>query len=131
MKFKLFLIILAAATFGLAGCSESSTGAGSHTFFGTWTEVKYWDSIRILEKNNELIEEKRGYIFREDGTMVERAQASFCGRPGYYKNYDGIWEKISNKILDIHVGCWDGETNYRLSVESVNENSMRLIYKKQ
>lgn len=131
MKFKIFLLILAAAMVGLACCSENSADTDDHSFIGTWTEVKYEDSIRILEKNNQLIEEKRGYIFREDGMMVERSQASFCGRPGYYKNYDGAWERIGDKMLDVRVGCWDGETQYKLELIYVRSDEMKVVRHKE
>ena len=69
------------------------------------------------------------YRFNADGTLVERNISGWCATPPVsYSNYQGNWTIQNDTLINVNVNYYDGERNYKLEIEEVNANSLKLIY---
>lgn len=54
--------------------------------------------------------------------------AGWCGTPPIsYSDYPGTWTILNDTLVEINVGYWGGTTIYKLDVESVSENSLKVV----
>lgn len=94
---------------------------------GTWNFSVYQDNIAVYTRSLEF-SENHAYKFNPNGTLLERKIAGFCGTPPIsYTNYDGSWTILNDTLLEINSEYWGGTTLYKLDVESVSENSLKVI----
>ncbi len=96
---------------------------------GTWVLSGYQDSLSIMVRNDSLMQNNYGFIFKKDHTFIERKNAGWCGTPPiFYDNFNGKWTKISNQLLDIQVDFWGGQTNYKIEIISFLKDTLKIHY---
>jgi hypothetical protein len=95
---------------------------------GIWNYSVYQDNSDVFTRSNEFIND-HCYQFNADGTLLERKNSGWCGTPPVsYADYAGTWTLLNDTLINVVVGYWGGTTTYMLDVESVTENSLKVIY---
>jgi hypothetical protein len=85
--------------------------------------------ISVLLRNPGLDSSKYGYIFLNEGKLIERKNSGWCGTPPIsYANFPGTWEFVSDSLLEINVAYWGGMTDYALKIVSVGRVELKLRY---
>ena len=73
--------------------------------------------------------DNHAYKFIDDGTVIERQNAGFCGTPPItYTDNTGTWTIINDNLIRIKVPYWGGTLNYRLEIVSLDETTLKVIY---
>ena len=125
---KLFLLLIFVGTL-LLSCNKDEIGIDKdNLLIGVWNFSDYQGNTNIYQRSHEFTN-KNCYQFNNDGTLIERKNAGFCGTPPVtYSDYEGIWSILNDTLIEINVGYWGGSTIYQLDIESVNINSLEVQF---
>jgi hypothetical protein len=94
---------------------------------GTWDYSGYLDNTSIFTRSEEFIN-NHCYRFNPDGSLTERNYAGFCATPPVsYSDYQGSWTILNDTLISVNVGYWGGTMTYKLDIESVNSNTLKLV----
>ena len=126
-------IILSLIIILLASCEtfdETTELLGENVdIVGTWAEAGYEDDITLLNRVEELDQDKYGFIIEADGKFTERKNAGWCGTPPiYYDNFEGQWVAKTDSLLEITVGFWGGTMTYKMHIVSLSSDELRVRY---
>jgi hypothetical protein len=116
----------------LFSCQKFETGTGTgidkdNLLIGVWNFSVYQDDAVVYTRSTGFAD-CYGYKFDTDGTLTERKNSGFCGTPPItYADYDGSWTIVNDTLISVNVGYWGGTSYYRLDIESVTENSLKVI----
>jgi len=92
---------------------------------GIWNYSDFQDNMWIYTRNLEFID-NHCYEFKNDGTLIERKNAGWCGTPPItYADYPGTWSLLNDTIVQIEVGYWGGTASYKLDIESVDSKFLK------
>ena len=98
----------------------------NNLIIGTWNYAGYLNNVSIYARNLDF-SNNHCYRFNSDGTLVERNISGWCATPPVsYDNYDGTWAIINDKVIQINVEYWGGMRTYRLDINSVNRDSLKI-----
>lgn len=128
MKNLLFILI---STLLLINCQNSISPLdnSNEPFIGTWVEKEFLTDVRILERTVQLMEDKGGYTFNKDNTLIDRKNSGWCGTPPIsYANFNGTWIKVGDDRLRIISEYWGGIDTTEVQIVSVNESELKLKY---
>ena len=123
------LIIIGTLLFISIGCSKDNIQVDSdNLLIGVWKYSDFNNNDNIYIRSNEFIE-NHCYKFNSDGTMTERKNSGWCGTPPItYADYLGKWNIINDTLIQINVGYWGGTTKYKLDIQSVDSNILKVSY---
>lgn len=94
---------------------------------GIWNYSGQDENATVFTRSQELAN-SFCYRFNADGTLIERNISGFCGTPPVsYTNYQGNWTMLNDTLIKVEVIYYDGNRNYKLDIESINTNSLKLI----
>jgi hypothetical protein len=94
---------------------------------GIWNYSNYQDNASIFSRSQEF-SDNHCYKFNSDGTLIERKNAGWCGTPPIsYADYPGTWTVLNDTLIQINVGYWGGSMSYRLDIESVRSDSLKVV----
>ena len=94
---------------------------------GVWINDGFMDDITIYKRSNEFTN-NYCYLFKSDGTLTERQNAGWCGTPPIsYADYEGTWEIANDTLIRITAGSWNGDRSYRLDIELVNSEELKVV----
>jgi len=94
---------------------------------GVWNFSDYENDIQVFKRSQEF-SDCHCYKFNSGGTLIERKNAGWCGTPPVsYADYQGTWEILSDTLIKINVGYWGGLSTYKLDIETVSSESLRII----
>ena len=94
---------------------------------GVWINDGYKDDVTIYKRSDEFTD-NYCYLFKSDGTLTERQNEGWCGTPPItYADYEGTWEIMNDTLISITVGSWNGDRSYRLDIESVDPEVLKVI----
>jgi hypothetical protein len=94
---------------------------------GIWNYSDYKDDVSIFIRSQEFTD-NHCYKFNPGGTLIERKNSGWCGTPPIsYADYQGTWEILHDTLMLINVGYWDGLISYKLDIESVSSDSLKVI----
>ena len=118
----LFLVLTASA------CTKERLPVNyDNLLLGTWYFSEYVIDISVYKRTASIPDDKPGFIFSEDGTLNQRKNVGWCGTPPVsYGNYDGTWKMLSDTLMQVKVGYWEGIESFNIDLESVNEELLRL-----
>jgi hypothetical protein len=129
-----FLFFLAAAfLISFSSCKEELTAPdSSQRLVGSWV-LKGYDNedpnITVLQRSAGLDSSSGGFIFYNDGRLLERKNAGWCGTPPIsYANFPGTWVMDSDSLIKINAGYWGGMTDYALKIISLDLFQLKVIY---
>jgi len=93
---------------------------------GIWNYSDFQDNMFIYTRNLEFID-NHCYEFKDDGTLIERKNAGWCGTPPItYADYQGTWTHLNDTLIQIEVGYWGGSVSYKLDIESVDSKFLKV-----
>jgi hypothetical protein len=93
---------------------------------GVWNYADYQQNTMVYARQKEFTRNP-GYKFNADGTLLERKNAGWCGTPPIsYADYTGTWTILNDTLIQIKDGYWGGTTDYRIDIESVTEDSLKI-----
>jgi hypothetical protein len=125
------LLIVVAMSF-LSACNKTDESTipvdSSNLLLGIWVNSQYVDTAIVMTRSLNFMDSSDGYEFKTDGTLIQRANAGWCGTPPIsYANYTGTWSQMPDKTIFIETEYWDGSTSFSLEIIQVNES--QLIYR--
>jgi hypothetical protein len=99
----------------------------NNLLIGTWDYAGYQDNSSIFTRSEEF-NNNHCYRFNADGTLTERNLSGWCATPPVsYSDYLGSWTVLNDTLISVNVGYWGGTMTYKLDIESVNSNTLKLI----
>jgi hypothetical protein len=94
---------------------------------GIWNFSEYDNDIQVFKRSQEF-SDCHGYKFSSGRTLVERKNSGWCGTPPVsYADYEGTWEILNDTLIKINVGYWGGSMIYKLDIESVSAETLRIV----
>jgi hypothetical protein len=113
---------------GLFSCQKNELKIDpEHPLIGLWNLSEYQDNMVVYSRQNEF-KDNPGINFHADGTLTVRQNSGWCGTPPVsYANYEGSWSTLNDTLLQVSAGYWGGTLNYRVDVESVTADSLKVI----
>jgi hypothetical protein len=123
------LITICTLFFIFIGCSKDNIQIDpDNLLIGVWNYSDFNNNDNIYIRNNEFVD-NHCYKFNSDGTMIERKNSGWCGTPPItYADYSGTWNIINDTLIQISVGYWGGTTQYKLDIQSVDSNALKVSY---
>ena len=123
------LIIICTLLFIALGCSKDNIQIDpDNLLIGVWNYSDFNNNDNIYIRSNEFIE-NHCYKFNSDGTMTEKKNSGWCGTPPIsYADYPGTWNIINDTLIQISVGYWGGITKYKLDIQSLDSNVLKVSY---
>lgn len=95
---------------------------------GIWIYSDFQDNTAIYIRDQEFVD-NHCYKFSSDGTLNERKNSGWCGTPPIsYADYTGSWSVLNDTLIQIKVGYWGGTMSYKLDIESVSVDSLKVQY---
>ena len=107
--FALVVLFLA-----MVGCEKSDVATNNHNIVGCWINPVYMDNVEgkliyHYERSKKLTDNSGGIKFLYDGTLINRANAGWCGTPPItYSNFSGNWQIQENGDIVIDATYWGG-----------------------
>ena len=101
------------------------------TFIGCWTHpvhTYHADGKRFVlyERANTLSADSESIEFLENGSLIERKNAGFCGTPPVsYANYSGNWH-VQNGNIIIDVAYWGGMEHRNCIVIEITGTALQM-----
>jgi len=113
-----------------SGCEEDGiTVEDVDGLRGTWVRSGYEDSVRVMVKSDQLVEDEYGFRIGLEGRFTERKISGACATPPVqYENYDGWWKKRNDSLLHIQVGYWGGTMKYDLRIRYLHGDTLKVQY---
>ncbi|MCL1933814.1 MAG: hypothetical protein FWF53_08425 [Candidatus Azobacteroides sp.] len=129
LTISLFVVLYMVMT----GCdkSEVNTEVNTGLTAGHWIRPTYTDNSDgktyiSYEKSDTFSVNSEGIQFLNDGTLIERKNASFCGTPPIiYADYSGNW-LIQNDSVIIDVAYWGGMEHRVWKIIRVTNASLKI-----
>jgi hypothetical protein len=129
MKKIAFLMVLVLVFSCEKDLMEADALGNNADIVGTWIEQGYEDDVLWLDRSEKLDPSKYGFTIKEDGTFIEHKNAGWCATPPIsYENFDGIWEALSDTLMEITVGYWGGTMTYQIRIVSLDKDNLAIRY---
>jgi hypothetical protein len=101
---------------------------GQEFLVGKWTNLEFSESGFSMEKTNNIPPNTYGFVFNSNGTLVHRANSSFCGTPPIStQDFSGKWTVIGDLIL-IEVAFWGGTNLQEWKVTHTTDNKVQVEF---
>ena len=116
-KFLKYSVVLLFISVCLSSCEKDNDDNNivlSQDITGCWINPEYKEdsegkSIMRYEKTKSLPNNSYGVEFFDEGKLIERKSAGWCGTPPVtYTNYQGNWQVQENGDIKIDVAYWGG-----------------------
>lgn len=127
MKKKLVLLSIVLL---IAACEKDNIKVDpNNPLLGNWVNYGYEDQNQVLKRSISLEEDKPGFVFCADGTFIERNISGWCATPPVsYSNYRGTFSFVEDDLIHVNVEYWGGMRDYYLSIISLSESEMKVLY---
>ena len=112
------------------GCEDREpVSPGKNRIAGTWTRERYEHPVTVLSRQEKLQKDNYGFSLLKTGIFVERKNSGPCATPPInYSDYKGTWHRKNDSLITIIVGYWGGRMKYNLEIESIAEDTLKIIY---
>ena len=123
---KHFIYIAALLLILIAACERNPlyVDGVAGELVGTWIDMDYVDTLYTYHRASHIPDDYPGWSFKEDGTLMNRANAGFCGTPPIsYADYTGEWSE-SDSIIDISVQFWGGTMLLKWKIMEITESEL-------
>jgi hypothetical protein len=98
----------------------------NNLLIGTWKYAGNDNNISVYSRSLDF-SDNHCYKFNSDGTLVERNISGWCATPPVsYANYDGTWTILNGTLIQIHVAYWGGTRDFRIGINSVDRDSLKI-----
>ncbi len=113
------------------GCSKHDDKVltnSSELYVGTWVNSQFTDSVYIISRSNDFVDNQDGFRINADGTFVQRINSGGCATPPIsYANYPGSWTLFPDNTLFIESENWRGVISFEIEIVEVDKDKM--VYK--
>jgi hypothetical protein len=93
---------------------------------GTWTNLQYNENGFSMERTNQLKENTYGFIFQDNGKLVNRSNSGFCGTPPIVtQDFSGKW-KVEGDVLKLEMDFWGGKIIQEWRISSASSRSVTI-----
>jgi hypothetical protein len=124
---QIYLLVVFLITLFSSCTKEDIKNDADNLLIGTWDYSDYKNDVSIFIRSQEFTD-NHCYRFNNGGTLIERKNSGWCGTPPIsYADYQGTWEILDDTLILINVGYWDGLISYKLDIESVSSDSLKVI----
>jgi hypothetical protein len=130
---KKILLITLLSIFTLTGCQEDVpvTIPIDGTLVGCWIKPQYLDEINghtvISYQKDKALDAEYGFQFLDNGTLIERANAGFCGTPPVsYDNFDGTYQLVDKQTITIDVAFWGGRNKQTWHIIALTNTTLTI-----
>ncbi len=123
-----FILSVLLVSFLSVSCSKDEIKIDpDNLLLGTWNYSEYQNDASVFIRSSEFANNP-GYKFSSDGTLVERKNTGWCGTPPVsYGDYTGTWSVLNDTLIEINTTYWGGEITYKLDIQSVNSNTLKVV----
>ena len=123
-----FILSVLLVSFLSVSCSKDEIEIDpDNLLLGTWNYSEYQNDASVFIRSSEFANNP-GYKFSSDGTLVERKNTGWCGTPPVsYGDYTGTWSVLNDTLIEINTTYWGGEITYKLDIQSVNSNTLKVV----
>jgi hypothetical protein len=127
MNKSLLILILIFSLFSFCTKDEIKINPND-PLIGIWDFSEYQDNAIIFTRSQVFID-NYCYKFNSDGTLIERNIAGRCATPPVsYTDYRGRWTILNDTLIHLDVNYFDISGTYKLDIEAVTLNSLKIIY---
>ena len=107
-----YIYFLAIVCVQMTSCMEMNPHEEEqgHYLHGNWEVSGHSEEGMILKKVSKLKEGTVGYMFRNNGEMVERKSSSWCGTPMILADFTGRWSH-QGTFVQLNGRFWGGNYN--------------------
>lgn len=102
---------------------EKSRLDWEHKLIGSW--VYHSEEVNLLhrKKIDHLEESMGGIQFLQNGKLLVRQNAGWCGTPPIsYSNFDGTWKVNADSTLDLTYSFWGGKVVEQWKIEALSDS---------
>ena len=117
----------------MAGCEKfEDPPTTTLNIVGCWINPVYlYDTegktIIWFEKSKKLSANSYGIKFLNDGTLIERKNAGWCGTPPIcYADFSGNWQIQENGNIIIDVAYWGGMERYDWKIIDIAHRTLKV-----
>ena len=111
--------------------SEESINTNPETLIGNWVLPVYNDATTTFARANSLMDNDYGISFQNNGKLIERKNAGWCGTPPItYADYEGNWSG-NDSIINIAVGYWGGTSEFTWKIVTLDNNHLTIQWIEQ
>ena len=106
----------------------SQMSSSEKNILGHWThEGVDKNEIAQYKSKSSFPKTKGGIAFLENGKLIVRQNAGWCGTPPIsYSNFDGEWKWIDKNNVSLRYAFWGGTILEEWEIISVDKTSMKV-----
>jgi hypothetical protein len=124
---RLYLILIFISSLSYSCSKDEIKIDPDNLLIGVWNYTTYQDNTMVYTRNQEF-KDINCYKFNVDGSLIERKNSGWCGTPPIsYADYQGTWTMLNDTLIKINVGYWGGTMDYKLDIEFIDSNSLKVI----
>lgn len=124
---KLILFILLVLSAAMACRKDEFKIDRDNLLIGTWINTNSVYDTVVYSRIGKFTD---SYCirFNDDGSVLERRNAGFCGTPPItYADYNGSWKLINDTIMEVRSEYWGGISVNKYDIELLTPDSLKLI----
>jgi hypothetical protein len=127
MKYFKILLLLFAVT--LNSCKKDDIKIDpDNLLIGSWYFADSDNEFMVYTRSASIPDNKQGYNFRGDGTLIVRDLDGWCATPPVsYANFDGTWKVLNDTLVSVERNYWGGTLSCKLDIESVTKNTLKIV----
>ena len=133
---KIVFLIIPVLIYGIVlitGCENKGLDLERFdNIIGCWANPVYEydvypDAVICYKRVETLPDGSPSIQFLNDGTLIERKNAGWCGTPPItYSDFSGKWKIKNNNDLNINVAYWGGTEQKIWKIIDVTDTSLRI-----
>jgi hypothetical protein len=94
-----------------------------------WIFDSYENGHYVYKKAEQFDPKKQGIAFKENGELIKRQNAGWCGTPPIsYSNFEGKWKWTAEDTILIEYKYWGGVANAKLKVVSLDDQTFKFLW---
>lgn len=107
---------------------ESERNVDINDIIGCWGNAASEGEYISYDRFDTILSDAYGVQFKEDFTLLEHKNISFCGTPPIeYGDYSGQWE-FESSIITLYTSYWEGDITFKWKVIEVTEDKLLVEY---
>lgn len=135
MKRTVLIIVTAliCGTVLMTGCEKRNPNLeGFDDIIGCWANPTneydiYPKLVICYERVTNLPDDSPSIKFLNDGTLIERKNAGWCGTPPItYSDFPGNWQVENSNNIKINVAYWGGMIQHTWKIVDITNTSLRI-----